>query len=194
VTREGALNLVAGLLIGFLVGYWVQEGIAARQPPRLPAPPAAPAAGGAAGAGGAAEAAMEEVQRLRNHVEQNPADVDAILRLAQLNLGIGNWPRAAELFERVLELRPDDPAVLADLSVCYRETGRIDEALARLAQAKQVAPDHWPARFQEVVTRVFYMGDLDGARQPLDELLRLQPGNAQVRELAAEVERLRGAA
>lgn len=194
--RDSVLFLVAGVLVGFIAGYWLHEEMASRQPPRRlpgqveagPVGPADPGAGAGAGAmGGMSQA---DVQELTARVQQNPEDADAVLRLAELNHQIANWPRAAQLYERYLALRPDDPGVMSDLGIAYRQMGRMDDALARFDQAQAVAPEHWQSRFNEVIVRAFDLRQFDQARQALDELRRLQPGNPEVERLATEIDRL----
>jgi tetratricopeptide (TPR) repeat protein len=137
---------------------------------------------------------MAEIQRLREHVEKNPDDVDALLALANLNFDIKNWQRALELYERRLALRPDEPDVITDMGVCYRELGQFQKALELFDRAERLAPDHWQSRYNKVVVLAFDLKDYAGAQKVLDELARLQPQNPSITELAAEVARRRNAA
>ena len=100
LTRDHFLALTIGLLAGFIAGYLLHDfdGAApagadpgrrghgagpaavparARRRPAVAAPPAL-----------AAQAPMAEIQRLRDHVERNPDDADAVLLLANLNFDI----------------------------------------------------------------------------------------------------------
>jgi len=206
MNRDHLLFLTIGALAGFIAGYLLHEVMAARQPPprwAAAAGPAAAAAGMAPGPGGAAMAgaaaaggapAMEEIQRLREHVEKNPDDAEAVLLLANLNFDIRSWQRARELYERYLKLRPGNADVMTDLGVCLRELGEFQRALALFREAEAVAPDHWQARYNQVVVLAFDLQDLTAAGEALAELRRLQPANPSVEELAAEIERRRRAA
>ena len=137
---------------------------------------------------------MAEIQRLREHIEKNPNDADAVLLLANLNFDIKNWARARELYERRLALKPGDPDVITDLGVCYREEGEFQKALAFFEQAQTLAPEHWQSRYNKVIVLAFDLKDYAGAQKVLDELQRLQPQNPSISELAAEVARRRSAA
>ena len=137
---------------------------------------------------------MAEIQRLREFVEKNPNDADAVLLLANLNFDIKNWDRARELYERRLQLKPGDPDVLTDLGVCYREMGEFQKALDFFDQAEKLAPDHWQSRYNKVVVLAFDLKDYAKAEAILDELRRMQPQNPSIGELAAEVARRRAAA
>lgn len=189
-----------GVLLGFIAGYVTHEMVAARQPPRLVAG-GAPVAADPSGGGptpsagpGATPLPMAEIQRLREHVEQNPNDADAILLLANLNYDIKNWQRAAELYERFLKLRPESPDVLTDLGVTLRELGRFDDALAKFERAAELAPTHWQSRFNQAVVLGLDQGNFARAEKVLADLRVLQPDNASVSELASEIARRRDAA
>jgi tetratricopeptide (TPR) repeat protein len=199
LNKDNLLFAVFGILIGFVSGFLLKEAMDIRQPARiLPGQAAiqgaagpAPASGPGGQSGGPASA---EVQELVAHLQQNPNDADAIRRLADLNFEIGSWKRAADLYTRYLALRGDDPDVLSDLAVCYRESKDIDRALQTLRRAQGVAPDHWQSVYNEAIILVFDLQQLDAATQVMDKLKKMQPDNQRVAELAAEIERQKNAA
>jgi len=195
MNREHGLVLLVGLLGGFLLGYLAKEQMDGVQPARLaaatgvvpggPSGPAGPAGPDAAGAN-----PMAEVNRLQQAIAANPEDADSILRLANMSFDIQRWERAGELYERYLALRPGDPDVLTDLGITRRARGDFDGALELFAQAQGIAPDHWQARFNEVIVRAFDQRDLPGATRALAELEARRPGDPDVARLAEEVRRL----
>ncbi|HEX9941844.1 MAG TPA: tetratricopeptide repeat protein [Thermoanaerobaculia bacterium] len=216
MNRDNLIFAVIGVLLGFISGYVLHDVVASRQPPRLtpelraqiampgedPTAPmgeaaaqAPPAAGAAPGAGAPASGpAMAEIQQLREYVDKNPNDAQAVRRLADLNFDIGNWARAQELYSHYLTLQPNDPNVLTDLGISYRETRQFDQALERFRQAKKVAPEHWQSLYNEVVVLAFDLKRHDEALQVLADLQRMQPNNPDVAKLAAAVNNQRNAA
>lgn len=216
MNRDNVLYTTVGLLAGFIVGYLAHETVASRQP--LPgwtlaaaeaqlragaatgggAPAGAAMGGGTMGGGAAgptsaapAAAGMEEVQRLAAYVAENPEDADAVRMLGNLNYDIQNWSRAAELYERYLALRGREVDVMTDLGVVYRNLGRPQDALGLFAEVRELDPEHWQSRFNEVIVLAFDVEDLDAAWEASQELRRLQPDNPQVERLVAELERRR---
>ncbi len=191
MNRDNLLFLVIGALAGFLGGYLLQESMAAVQPRPaavggLPADhPPIPGAGPGQNAG-------PELERLRQALELNPNDADALIALANLNFDIQNWSRAQELYERYLQLRPADPDALTDLGITLRAQSRFPEALEKFQAAQTLAPRHWQARFNEVIVRAFDLGDLAAAERALAELREIAPGNPDVERLAEEVRRRKG--
>lgn len=190
-------------MVGFVLAYLAFENIGSRQPQRrLPpqtggvqaGPPGNPITAPEAAPGANPGFTPEQVQQLSTYVEQNPEDADAVLQLANMNFDIRNWPRAAELYERRLALRPENPDILSDLGICYREMGEFDRALETFDRAQEIAPQHWESRFNEVVVQALDLGNFEAAEEVLDELRAIRPGNQDVERLAAEVERRRNAA
>ena len=221
MTRDNLLFITIGVLAGFISGYFTHEVMAVRQPPPLAVLQAAQAAaqGGAnldgAGAGAGAEGgvapgdprgtgggpaggaggpAMADILRLREQVEKNPNDADAVLTLANLNYDIRNWARARELYERYLALKPAQPDILTDLGVSLRGLKRFPEAMARFEQAQQLQHGHWQSLYNEVVVLAFDLKDEAKAQQVLTRLRQLQPDNPEVAKLADEVARRGGSA
>jgi tetratricopeptide (TPR) repeat protein len=190
--RENLLWALSGLLAGFAVGYFVHDALNERRSP------AVADSHGTMGMGGGMDMAghptamggsgMDDVARLRERVEQNPDDAEAVLRLANMNHDIQNWQRARDLYSRYLELRPGDPDVLTDLGVAQRGLGELSEALQSLERAQELAPDHWPSLFNKVVLLAFELGDRERARESLPRLRALAPDNPDVERLARELE------
>ncbi len=217
MNKDNLLFLMGGLLVGFVTAYLFFEAMATRQPPRLTpqlraqivsgedGAGGAGAPGGEAPAGGDANApaasggaqgggpAMAEIQQLRDYVEKNPNDAQAVRQLADLNFNISNWQRAQELYSHYLELKPNDPDVMTDLGISYRETRQFDKALDLFRRSKQVAPDHWQSLYNEVVV-LMDLKKNDEANQVMAQLQKMQPGNPDVAKLAEAVARQRNAA
>jgi tetratricopeptide (TPR) repeat protein len=217
VNKDNLLFATLGLLFGFVAGFLLQEVMAARQPPRrLPGAAAAVAAtqGADGGApGDAAQAAnggpgqpgaqqgaqpgtppMAEVQKLKAYVAEHPNDAEAVLQLANLNFDIQNWPRARDLYNHYLELRPKQPNTLTDLGITYRQLKEYDRALDLFKQAQTIDPNHWQSRFNAVIVLAFDLKRYDEAESVLGQLKKLQPGNPQVQQLADAVDKQKKAA
>ncbi len=197
MNRDKVLFIVIGFLAGFIGGYVTHEFMAARQP--SPGWPAALGVGSPAGAGSGqrsapappagGQPAMEQVQQLAAYVRDNPEDTRAIRQLANLNYDISNWQRAAELYSRYLELDAGDLDVMTDLGATYRYLGKPQEALAQFRKVRELAPDHWQARYNEVLVLAFDLDDLPAANTVLGELVSMQPENPEVARLAAELKK-----
>jgi Flp pilus assembly protein TadD len=152
------------------------------------------AVGAGATAPGGAGAPMAAIQQLREYVEKNPNDADAVLKLANANFDIHRWDRARELYTQYLKLKPDQPDILSDLGITYRELGQFDHALEQFQKAEKLAPTHWQAQYNQAVVLGIDLKRYDDAQKVLADIEKLQPGNPDVAKLAAEVDRRRKAA
>jgi Flp pilus assembly protein TadD len=196
LSRDHALFLLIGLLAGFLGGYIAHEAVADVQPQRI-LPGDVHAAGTAAVAdaqsGGAGDPRMAEIQRLRAVLDRDPDDREALLTLANLNFDINNWPRAQELYERLLQLEPKNPDVLTDLGIVHRSQGRFEQALQLFRDARAIDAAHWQAMFNEAVVLAFDLRDFAAAESVIADLRAVAGGNPDVGRLETEVRRLREA-
>lgn len=133
---------------------------------------------------------MQQILALRDYVESNPDDLQAVRTLANLNFTIQQWDRAAELYRHALELEPDDPDVVTDLGVCYREMERFQDALELFHRAQELQPGHWQSLYNQVVVLAYDLGRPEDAGPALQRLLEVQPDNPSVQQLASEIGRL----
>jgi Tetratricopeptide repeat len=148
-------------------------------------------AGGGGAPGGSPAPAMAAVQQLRDYVATHPKDADAVLKLANLNFDINNWSRARDLYTQYLGLRGPNPDVLTDLGTCYRQLRQFDRALEQFRRAEQLAPGHWKSRFAEVVVLAFDLDQGAAADQAFGRLQALAPGQPEVAQLGAALQRRR---
>ena len=91
----------------------------------------------------ATEAPMVGVQMLREVLEADPENREALINLGLLSIRSGQYDRAAERFERLLQLDSMDYEALLYLAVSWEEQGekgRAKEAYTRIFNAANVDP------------------------------------------------------
>ena len=71
---------------------------------------------------------IEAVDSYAAHLENNPWDTEAIVRLASIYLRFDMYNDAMLLFEEAAERLPDDPDVRYALSIVYERVGRSEKA------------------------------------------------------------------
>ncbi|MEM7048224.1 MAG: tetratricopeptide repeat protein [Acidobacteriota bacterium] len=197
MNRDNALFLAAGILVGFLLGYFLFESVAERQPPRLPMGAAAaaggvPPAAGAPAAGAVEGPFMAQVRRLEERLRQNPEDADAVRQLSDLYVDAQAWEPATQGYARYLQLRPGDPDILSELGTALYQLGRYEEALQQFDLAQEIAPNHWESLFNRAVTLAFGLSRWDDALAVVEQLRSLRPDDASVQRLAEGIATRRG--
>jgi tetratricopeptide (TPR) repeat protein len=116
----------------------------------------------------AAEASFSAAQSL------NPSDYRWPYYLAQLARSQGDLPKAATLFERVLQLKPDDIDSLVWLGDVNLAAGKPDAAEPAFARALQLDPNSVSARFGAGRTALA-KGEHQKAIDYLEAVLKLNP-------------------
>ncbi len=86
--------------------------------------------------------ALEEAQTLYDRDPDNPVFIS---QLAIERMQTGDYARAVELFDRVLERAPGDPATLTSRGHALKTWGRSEEAIASYQAACQSDPAHGDA-------------------------------------------------
>lgn len=114
----------------------------------------------------------------RAAAERQPRWAWLHLALSRGEGGRGDWTRATEAARQAVQLLPEEPAYLANLAGCQRESGQPDLAVKTARQALQLVPDH-PESLNQLGLALEALGDESGA---LEQFLRAQ---AQPGETAA---------
>lgn len=208
MTKDNLLFAFAGLVLGFVLAWFMYERITSSQPQRL-VPGQTPAAGTGAPAAtmpglgnSGVPLDMSKLEALQQQLDQDPNNPDVMLALAHESYDIAQqvpnpagsrplWQQARDLYSRYVELRPNDPNlpnVLSDLGVSYQELGENDKALEIFRRVREMAPGHWQSLYNQVVVLAFGKKEFDEARKVLEVLKQEQPNNEDVKRLAAAVE------
>jgi predicted Zn-dependent protease len=103
-------------------------------------------AGVVAMAAGQADAALELFGRASRLAPENPQHP---LYAAQVLIQQQQFAAAEEALRAVLALDPDEPVAHASLAIVAIETGRVDDAMAAIGEARAIAPRDLRFRAQE---------------------------------------------
>src|SRR4029079_3904965 len=118
--------------------------------------------------------------------------VQLVVRLAELLQGpLQDQPGAAERWEEVVRLDPDDGRALEALTALYTSLGRPDELARVLAhQVERVVADPaQQAEYQRQLARLCEqtLRDIPRARKAWEELCEILPGDAEALEALARI-------
>jgi len=193
MTRDNIVFTGFGFLLGLVIGGMVigprlaQSKLAGAQPSvsaEAPAAPAAPVAQAATG-GSPMGAVFQQINNLKQEIDRDPNNADALAQLGTMYMDAGKFPQAIEYFERALKVR-DNPQVRTDLGICYRNNNEPDKSLAEFRQVVQADPQQWQALFNEVII-LAETRHMDEAKTELAKLQKLRPGDPDVAKLAESI-------
>jgi len=187
MVRNPLITAIAGLLVGFFVGFVVGQGQPAAPAPQAAADPHAgvpgappltgaqnpPPDGGRTAATGNPQL-MEQARELDRLLAQDANNYAHLVQMGNVQYDMQNYPKAADYYEKARAIKDDSPDVMTDLGVCYREMRKSEKAIELFDMAADAAPEHWQSRYNAVVVRLFDMSDLGGAQGELDKLQRLR--------------------
>jgi tetratricopeptide (TPR) repeat protein len=133
-------------------------------------------------------AALEqEAAALKSELEQDSANVDLIIQLANQYFDLNKFNEAIEYYEKALALQPNNPLVLADCGVMYYKIGDSDKALAYLDKAIDLQPDLAQAYFNKGLILMAAKNDADAAITVWRKYLEIAPESEDARFLAEQI-------
>ncbi len=171
MNRYTVLGAVAGLAVGLLLGY--QWGQAGRVTSPSTAPATAPMPAMPPGMQGGAPMPMPQqapnamdtqarISAAQQIGARDPKNVRAWIQLGNDYFDTRQSQKAVEAYGRALELQPNDPDVLTDQGVMYRDLGNFDQAIANFKKASKIDPKHVHSLFN---LGVVYAHDLKNAAE-----------------------------
>jgi len=194
MTKDNIVFAAFGFLLGLVLGSMVlgpklaQSKLAGAQPAAAPEEVSAPATAAVAAApagGNPMGAVFQKISDLKQRIEKDPNDAEALSQLGSMYMDAGKFPQAAEYLERALKVH-EDPQVRTDLGICYRNNGDTAKSLAEFQHVVQTNPDQWQALFNEVIILAETRHTAE-AKVELAKLQKLRPGDADVEKLAETI-------
>jgi tetratricopeptide (TPR) repeat protein len=129
---------------------------------------------------------VEADEPLRNYLSRYPDHRDATLTLSKTLAMAGNLEAAARITEDYCNRHRSDTQALSRLGAIYLDLGRNDDAWRICEQTAMQSPDSFDALFFKA-SLLSYEGRYADARDLLERLERMQPGNLQVLDLLSRV-------
>lgn len=169
--------VVIGLVVGVLVGIPIGKRSAA--PPQTAAVPTVTTTTATATTATSTQDHLTRLLAIRPK-EDKPegSSFELLVEVGNRDMDEQKFAQAIRSYERALTLR-DDPRVLTDLGVCYRNIGNSAKALAAFDRALKIDPNVWEADYNRAV---LFAGEgrLEEARAIARKLRERHPGNSDV--------------
>ena len=185
MTRDNIVFTTCGLLLGLIIGSFLIGPRLART--KLAGTEAAPPVVASPAAATPNQNQMEVVRQqlddLKRKVAANPNDFDSLVQLGNMYSDVAKYPQAIEYYDRALRVR-EDTNVRTDLGICYKESGRLDDALAQFRRVATDNPESWQALYNLIIIDG-QLKRFDDARAELAKLKQLRPNDPDVVKLEA---------
>ncbi len=180
------MGLGLGLAVGVGVGYGIghsSRGEAAAPIAPLPQP-----------AEGGASEAQQRLLATRLAADKDPKNVQAWIALGNGYFDLHDPPRAIEAYDRALALDPQNPDVLTDQGVMYREARAFDKAVANFEKASRLAPKHPQSLYNLAVVYSEDLGRPQEALRAWKRVIEAAPASPQAAKARQAIEAMKGSA
>jgi cytochrome c-type biogenesis protein CcmH/NrfG len=123
--------------------------------------------------------------------QREPKNAKAWIDLGNLYFDSHQPQKSVDAYSRALLLHPDDPDVLTDQGVMYRELGQFDSALANFEKASRLAPNHLQSLYNLGVVYGFDKKDVARAEEVWGRLIRMAPQSEQAVQARQSLDHLK---
>jgi cytochrome c-type biogenesis protein CcmH/NrfG len=175
---------------------------ACKRTDREPPPPPMPGGGAGGGMGAAPALPMPapggaDVQRRiaseEQLVAQDPKNVQGWIALGNDYFDTKQRQKAIDAYARALELSPNNPDVLTDQGVMYRELGQFDKAVANFKKASQIDPRHAQSSYNLGVVYAYDLKDREKAIAAWRHVVEIDPRSQQAAQAQQAIADLQAA-
>lgn len=135
--------------------------------------------------------ALEELMALEQKFAEDPQNADFAARIANLYYDFGQYDKAADYYQKSVDIRPGVATVETDLGACFYYLGQYDKALKVLDEVLQRQPGYPQAMFNKGVVLAYGKNDVQGAIKVWEDLSRSDPAFSQRAELEQKINRLK---
>jgi tetratricopeptide (TPR) repeat protein len=118
------------------------------------------------------EKQLAAAQWLREAIKKNPSDIESQLLLARLDVNSGNTDEAIQIYEKILELVPDNNSVRLRLGYLYSQQGRYQEGEKTIRVLLTKDPDSYFALLY-LARLAVQSGDFNTAATLYEKILTL---------------------
>lgn len=125
---------------------------------------------------------------IKESIRLKPNFTEALYLLTQLEIETGNIDAAVQSVVAVIQLEPQNAARYYQLGVLENARNNVDAAIGAFETAVSITPDYANARYLLALAYDF-KGKNAEAREQLEKVLALNPGNPEVTELLRVIER-----
>lgn len=180
--KETILLLVVVLAVGVLIGVIVtnmKKETAPSVSSQAPAAASAPSVD-----------FQQKITMLERIVAKEPENRNAWVQLGHNYFDSEQPNKAVDAYSKALALNGDDPNVLTDQGVMYRQLGAFDKAIANFTKANELNPNHHQSLYNLGVVYLYDLKDPVKALETWKKFLTIAPPGPGTAQVQAEVDAL----
>lgn len=136
-------------------------------------------------------AAQKRIGVLQTLVDRDPTDVKAWIALGNEYFDSQQRQKAIQAYDKALQLKPDNPDVLTDQGVMYRELGEFDKAVANFKKANTINPKHLQSLLDMGVVYGRDLKDYDKAMEAFNRIIQVAPDSGEAAHAREAIEELK---
>jgi cytochrome c-type biogenesis protein CcmH/NrfG len=130
------------------------------------------------------------VKRLEDELKADPRNFDALRELGNLRYDERNYTEAAALYEKALQVHPDDVDVRSDRGGALLQSQQVDEAIQELQTVLAREPTHPQALFILGVALIEGKNDREGALANWKKLVASHPDLPELDAVKQQIQQL----
>lgn len=181
--KETVLFAVVALIVVLLVGV-----IAYRKGGQDKGSASSPSI--AAQQGGASVNVQENIKILETMLISDPKNRSAWVELGNTYFDSQNPAKSVEAYAKALELNPNDPNVLTDQGVMYRQLGWFDKAIENFTKANTLDPRHIQSLYNIGIVYRHDLQDYVKATEVWKKYLELNPTGESADRIREELRQM----
>jgi tetratricopeptide (TPR) repeat protein len=121
----------------------------------------------------------------------DPVNAKAWIAIGNRYFDLHQRQKAIEAYNKALQLDPNNPDILTDQGVMYREIGAFDHAIANFEKANTIDPRHLTSLLDLGVLYAQDLKDEDKAIKAWTRLIRIAPTSIQAARAQAYIDQLK---
>ena len=135
-----------------------------------------------------------DIAQLEDIVKKDPRNYQALVQIGNDYFDLGEAQKSVDAYNKALAIKGDDPNVLTDMGVMYRQLKDFPKALAAFRKAAAASPTHPQSRMNIGVVLMHDLNDPKGAIAAWEDYLRVAPNDPDAENIRRSIEELRGQA
>jgi tetratricopeptide (TPR) repeat protein len=186
-------GFIAGLVVGVVIMNFAGSSGESRGPVGSSAP--APITGGQMPQQGPDRIKLSrDIAQLEEIVKKDQSNYQAWVQIGNDYFDLGEAQKSVDAYSRALAIKGDDPNVLTDMGVMYRQLKEFPKAAAAFRKAAAASPTHPQSRMNLGVVLMHDMNDKAGAIAAWEDYLRVAPNDPNAENIRGALAELKSSA